>query len=280
LHLRHPFDLGGLYFIFNAIMNMLSVLVSAIVYSVYVPSANSSASHSFANDTAANSTHATVSFSKIDDLPLFVSAVTLVVVWAISAAALVLTSNRKYVRTFVSTQTGSAYACNAFLDHEGNDSIRIHIFLFSERKWRSIRDRVKQWVCSFYAVWEQVRPTWFNESLKASIPDDFLPSQVLVQLNAQAPGGRRKSVAEMGVVRRMSLSAFADVVPASDDDEYQTMPEELPRDLDAANHADAMQSNNRHSGCRIEPKAASSAKDSAGFAAGLDNSVRVVDLEA
>lgn len=229
MHLRHPFDLGGLYFIFNAIMNMLLVLVSAIVYSVYVPSANSSASHRFANNTAANST-ATVSFSKIDDLPLFVSAVTLVVVWAISAAALVLTSNRKYFRTFVSTQTGSAYACKVFLNHEGNDSMRIHIFLFGERKWRSIRDRVKQWVCTFYAVWEQVRPAWFNESLKASIPDDFLPSQVLVQLNAQAPGGRRKSVAEMGVVRRMSLAAFADFVPASDDDEYQTMPEELRED--------------------------------------------------
>jgi hypothetical protein len=226
--MRHPFDLGGVYYCFNAIMSMLSVLVSAVLYSLYVPAAtvgdvlgagfNGTDSNgtlelrSSTNHTAANSTNTNLSLVKIDDFTLTVSVAALVIVWVISAAGLLHTIKRKFLRTFVSTQTGCDYARSFFLDHEGNDAVRVNIFLFNERQWRSIRDRVREWVRNAYAVWEQLRPTWFNESLQMRIPDDFMPAQVVMQLNAQAPGGRRKTLAGMGLLRRVTLTAGTDVL--------------------------------------------------------------------
>jgi hypothetical protein len=222
-------------------MSMLSVLVSAVIYSQCVPATtagsvlataginstesngklgifmttNSSANQTFANHTAANSTSISLSFNKIDDLPLFVSVTTLIAVWAISAAGLLLTIKREYVRTFVSTQTGCHYTCSIFLDHEGNDATRINIFSHNVRQWRSIRDRVRQWVRNGYALWEQLRPAWFNESLQARIPDDLMPVQAVVQLNTQAPGGRRKTLDGMGLLRRATLTTDSAMPPES-----------------------------------------------------------------
>ena len=237
VHVRHPFDLGGLYYCFNAVMSMLSVLASAVIYSLCVPAATihgvvgstingtesngmlastsestSLTSHALAKHTATSSTGASLSLGKIDDFTLTVSVATLITVWVISAVGFLLTIKRKFIRTFVSTQTGCGYARSIFLDHEGNDAMRIHLFSCNERQWRSIRDLVRQWVRSMYAVWEQLRPTWFNESLQMRIPDDFMPPQVVVQLNAQAPSGRRRTLDGMGLLRRMTLTSGSDVL--------------------------------------------------------------------
>ncbi len=316
MHVRHPFDLGGFYYCFNAVMNMLSVLVSAVIYSLCMPAStvglvaaglnsternssdyygalshsvatNFSANETLANHTTANSTHISLSFHKIDDLPLFVSVTTLIAVWAISAAGLLLTIKRKYVRTFVSTQIGCEYACNIFLEHEGNDAMRINILSHNERQWLSIRDRVRQWVRNGYALWEQLRPAWFNESLQARIPDDLMPVQVVVQLNAQAPSGRRQTVAGMGLLRRAALNAGSTLPPESAADPAVVVnvpsPEAAPsalvqRGKSNADGAEQSPSDRRHG--RIESTAATSAQDRAELAAGLDDRVKVVDLEA
>jgi hypothetical protein len=232
--MRHPLDLGGVYYCLNAIMNMISVLVSAVLYSLYVPVAtvgcviatagvngterngtlagsDFSASLAIRNHYVANVANACLSSGKIDDRPLFVSVAALLVVWLISALGLRLTIKRKYVRTFVSTQSGCDYTCNFFLNHEGDDAARIYLFFFNERKWRSIRDRVRQWVLNAYAVWEQLRPTWFDESLQARIPDDFMPAHLLAQLNAQTPSGRRRTLDATGLLRRMTLAAGSNI---------------------------------------------------------------------
>jgi hypothetical protein len=237
VHLRHPFDLGGLYYCLNAVLSMLSVLASAVIYSLCVPaatfgdvlgvgingterkgllansaSANSSASHTRVDHTMADATKPNLSLGKIDDFTLIVSVAALMTVWVVSAAGLLLTIKRKYVRSFVSPQTGCDLARSFFRDHEGNDAMRVRIFLFNERQWRSIRDRVREWVCNMYAVWEQLRPTWFNESLQLRIPDDLMPPQVVVQLNAHAPGGRRKTLDGMSLLRRATLTSGANAL--------------------------------------------------------------------
>ena len=84
-----------------------------------------------------------------------------------------------------------------------------------ERQWRSIRDLVRQWVLGAYAIWLQLSPAWLNDALRALIPDDYLPAPVVQQLDAQAPGGRRRSIANMGALQRVSL-AFAGAEDASE----------------------------------------------------------------
>ena len=161
---------------------------------------------SAANYTLAHSTGvAGLNDRKIDPLTLTAVVGMLLAMWAMAVVGLWLTINPEYRRTFWSTQTGCAYAQSFFLDNDGNDYLRAQIFCHNERQWRSIRDRVKQWVFNMYATWEALKPAWLNDATKARIPDSFMPAEALRQENARTPGGRRHTLENAGPLRRMSL---------------------------------------------------------------------------
>ncbi len=156
--------------------------------------------------------------SKIGDLPLFMIVVTLAVVLLVAVVGLSLTIKREYLFTFVSLQTGCANAQSFFLDNEGDDAKRIEIFFFNERQWRAIRDRVREWVLGAYAAWKALMPSWFTTDLQSRIPDEFMPAQVVLELNAQAPGGRRPTLQSMGLLRRVSHAAVVTAEDSSNSD--------------------------------------------------------------
>jgi hypothetical protein len=164
--------------------------------------------------------------SKIGDLPLFATVGALAAVWLIAVVGKSLTIKREYLHTFVSLQTGYADSRSYFLDNQGNDAKRINIFLCNERHWQAIRDRVRQWVLSVYAAWQALMPAFFTADLQARIPDDFMPAQAVQNLDAQSRAGRRPTVRNMGLLRRMSHASPIDV--ASDLDRCVPLPRELP----------------------------------------------------
>ncbi len=127
--------------------------------------------------------------SKIDDLTLFTVVMALAALWLVVVVGFALTVERKYLRTFVSLQTGCAYAQAYFLDNEGDNARRILIFFHAERQWRTIRARVRLWVLGMYAAWLALMPAWFTTDLRSRIPDEFMHD-----LNAQARGGRRPAL--------------------------------------------------------------------------------------
>jgi hypothetical protein len=147
--------------------------------------------------------------SKIGDLPLSTMIATLALALLVAVVGLSLTIKREYLHTFVSLQTGYAWVQSYFLDNEGNDAKRIEIFFSNERHWRVIRDRVREWVLSVYATWKALMPSWFTTDLQARIPDHFMPPQVVQELNAQAPSGRRPTLQNMSLLRRVSGVAVA-----------------------------------------------------------------------
>jgi hypothetical protein len=164
--------------------------------------------------------------SKIGDLPLFATVGALAAVWVVAIVGLSLTIKREYLHTFVSLQTGYAYTQSYFLDHPGDDAKRVNTFYMNERHWQAIRDRVRQWVLSVYATWQALIPAFFTTDLQARIPDDFIPVQAVQDLNAQSPDGRRPTVQNMGLLRRMSHAAPTD--GASELDRRVPLPRELP----------------------------------------------------
>jgi hypothetical protein len=166
----------------------------------------------------ANAAGVNVHASKIGDLPLFTIVVTLAVALLVAMTGLSLTIKREYLHTFVSLQTGCAYAQSYFLDNEGDDAKCVEIFFFNERQWRAIRDRVREWVLGVYAAWKALMPSWFTPDLQARIPDEFMPTQVVRELNAQAPGGRRPTLQNMGLLRRVSHAAAVTAEDASNSD--------------------------------------------------------------
>ena len=148
--------------------------------------------------------------SKIGDRLLFATVGAFAALWLIAVVGLSLTVKREYLHTFMSLQTGYASTQSHFVDNPGNDARRIVIFFMNERHWQAIRDRVRQWVLSAYAAWQALMPAFFTADLQARIPDDFMPAQVVQDLNAQSPDGRRPTVQNMGLVRRMSHASPTD----------------------------------------------------------------------
>ena len=258
-------ELGGIYFFVNALKSVASWFIAAALYSRYFPARTtelgvvaginaSAANHSAflnstgANFTVANTTGAISAFapalqcischafataagaiahaSKIGDLPLFAAVGALAAVWLITVVGLSLTIKRKYLYTFVSVQIGYAYSQSIFLDSQGNDTKRVRIFFMNERHWQAIRDRVRQWVLSVYAAWQALMPAFFTADLQARIPDDLMPVQAVRDLNAQSRDGRRPTMQNMGLLRRVSHASPAD--GASGLDRCVPLPRELP----------------------------------------------------
>jgi hypothetical protein len=164
--------------------------------------------------------------AKIGDQPLFATVGALSLMWLIALVGLSLTIKREYLHTFVSLQTGYAVSQSIFLDSQGNDAKRINIFYRNERHWQAIRDRVRQWVLSAYTAWQALMPAFFTADLQARIPDDFMPAQAVQDLNAQSRDGRRPTVQNMGLLRRVSHASPIGL--ASELDRGVPLPRELP----------------------------------------------------
>ena len=75
--------------------------------------------------------------AKLEAAMLYAFVGTLTAVSAVSFGVLLRTMERKYVRTFVSTQTGAVFVMRHFLDNDGNDELRALIFYKNQELWRN-----------------------------------------------------------------------------------------------------------------------------------------------
>ena len=119
---RNPVELGGAYWLFNAVMSQLSCIVSVVLYDRY-----------FVGD------------AKISGPFLYGTVGALVAVWLVAFCAFLLIIKREYVQTFVSLQSGSDYIIGYFRDND-DEARRIQIFYNNELLWESIRLAVRAWV--------------------------------------------------------------------------------------------------------------------------------------
>ncbi len=145
--------------------------------------------------------------AEVAAITLYAVVGTIAAVWAIAFGAMLLTMDRKYVRTFFSTQTGRGFVMDHFLDNDGNEERRAQIFTNNEEQWRPIRPQVQAWLRSRFKVWRRTKPAWFTAALLASIPTDMLPPRDAARL-ATAQGGRRSTIHDDGasLAQRLSLS--------------------------------------------------------------------------
>jgi hypothetical protein len=154
--------------------------------------------------------------AKLEATTLYAFVGTLTAVSIVSFGVLLLTMERKYVRTFFSTQTGGEFAINSFCDNDGNDERQAEVFFLNEELWRPIRPQVQAWLHLCFRTWRRTKPAWFDDALVSFIPTDMLPVRDAKRLSAQAPGGRRSTVhdADAGLMQRMSVSLGASTTPA------------------------------------------------------------------
>jgi hypothetical protein len=217
VHFRHPFELGGLYYCLNVFLGQALPPLSACLDSwpcvcgVILLATQVAAFASVALYAAFY-----VGKAKLEAATLYAFVSMLTAVSILSFGVLLLTMERKYVRTFFSTQTGAEFVMGQFLDNDGDDELRAEVFWYNQELWRPIRPQVQAWLRSHFKTWKQTKPAWFTDALVACIPTDMVPVRDAKRLNAQAPGGRRSTVhdADASLMQRMSVSLGVSTTPA------------------------------------------------------------------
>lgn len=170
---KHPLEQGGLYFSLSIFISHASCFVAAHLYiNVRAQTASSSSEP-----------------EKFSDVELWAVLVAVELLFILSLSFYLLKINRKYVKTFLSTMTGKQY-CVYNYRRAKVDRWKMDIFSNHPSYYASIRDEIKAWIDGAWEIWHEERPEWFTAQAIATIPDDFIPTAVLVKLHAR---GRRKS---------------------------------------------------------------------------------------
>ena len=190
LHLRHPFQIGGLYFTLNLVMSQASVVVCAYLYVAYYQEEDTNGTQS---DSAAlhNVTVANSTATKFTEEQLQMSVGTLFAVFVVSSGLFIAKMDHRFVKTFFSTETGHAWAKRFFLEGE-DDFIKSQVLTCNQYQWTSIRPQVAEWLDANWDKWERDKPDWFNDLFVDSVDDDIMPARVLARLKQEAEGGERR----------------------------------------------------------------------------------------
>ena len=128
---------------------------------------------------------------KLTEEQLTVSVGSLCGIFLVSFALFVAKIERKYVKTFFSTETGHSKAKRYFLEGE-DDFIKGLILTNNRYQWTSIRPQVAEWLDANWDKWEREKPEWFNAVFIESVDDDIMPARVLARLKEEAEGGVRR----------------------------------------------------------------------------------------
>ena len=162
--------------------------------------------------------------AKLEARTLYIVVGALAAVWAVSFGVLLLSMERKYVRTFFSIETGGEFMMNHFLDNAGNDELRARIFYHNQALWQPIRPQVATWLRARFEIWKRDKPAWFTEVLRRSIPADMLPPR----------DARGSSIHDASLAQRLSLSLGVHAPAAASLAQVAAEPESSDSDSEAS----------------------------------------------
>jgi hypothetical protein len=147
---------------------------------------------------------------------------------------------KKYLGTFYSLERGKDLTVNNF--REGADDVKaVFTFQRSKHHWKAIEKEVRAWVEANWVRWEEEKPKWFDDAMRARVPVEYIPdsgdarrreSVRRASVDADAEGGlagalraslRRASVegADGGDILGVGggKAKVSSVVPIEDDDD-------------------------------------------------------------
>jgi hypothetical protein len=193
-----PYELGGIYFSFNVVMNMVSVPIAVILYNEFFEEEGEEEQADEIDEGVDDES------TKLDPARIRDFSIALVAIWTI---VFVIFIKRiivpKYRRKFYSTQTGWEHAMSFFRDNT-EDERRILIFADSIALWYPIKEDVRKWTMERWEVWDATNPEWLSPVVIAGIPDEFIPPRFLAKM-----GGARERRGSAASVRRASAGMIA-----------------------------------------------------------------------
>jgi hypothetical protein len=131
---------------------------------------------------------------------------------------------RKYWHTFWSATRGKDMTMAYFLEGK-SDAVKFEVMGNSRHHWVSIEEKVKKWVGENWARWEEEKPEWFTDAMKAKVPVEFIPTSGEARRRESMRRASEDAVAEevlggalRASIRRASIgSVVARVLPIEED---------------------------------------------------------------
>ena len=148
---RHPNEVGGFYWAFGFVLTLLSLPIAITLYTREY-------GESSASITAEKFAKLLIPLTILSFLVFFTSI------------------DKKYLRTFFSFKRGKDLTIERFRDSTDANKADA-IFNNSRHHWESIEGEVETWVAANWNLWEEEKPKWFDEAIRAKIPIEFIPTK-------------------------------------------------------------------------------------------------------
>ena len=133
--------------------------------------------------------------------------------WCFTFIAFITSAKNEYIHTFFTTMTGKQQLHRIFRNAK-EDKEKMSVFKKHRSYWKDIEGEVRVFVAKNFYRWERERPEWWNNAMKARIPDDMLSATALQEEEAKGGGKRRRSSIREGMGLGSDGSSY--VVPASE----------------------------------------------------------------
>ena len=183
---RHPNEVGGMYWMFGFVLTMGSLPIAIVVAEK--------------GDVA-------------EDRLTFAWRVvgTVIPCTVVLLAFFFFNIEKNYWVTFYSWQRGKDLTVKKF--REGSDAGKAnYTFLTSKHHWKAIEGEVRAWVETNWERWEEEKPKWFDDAMRARVPVEYIPdygdarrreSVRRASVDAEAEGGLAGAV--RASIRRASV---------------------------------------------------------------------------
>jgi hypothetical protein len=214
-NMRIPLFLGGFYYIFNLISAQASVLIAVHLYNV--------AELADEGNT-----------QKISSATLWKMTAVLVGLWCVTIAFFLLrVVTPTHRHTFWSLVSGRK-CCAQYFTEGATDEDKLGVFGSSRLLWESdIGSEVMEFTLQNWARWEREKPSWFTPLLKATVPDEYIPTEFLAGLGG-AKRMRRGSAA--GSVREsfrmIEAAGNAEDIEVNDDNDVDDIIEDVVEEVE------------------------------------------------
>jgi len=154
LHARHPYEMGGAYWLFNMFYTQIMLFVAVWLGS--------------------NTDNQEVEHLLLGKDRLWIVTTCLFLLWVFSLTILLVSCERGFIHTFF--QLTRAWEYNRAMFDTGDDEYRMYIFTDHESYFMWYKGEVKEWLSKAWERMHREKKDWFNKVDLTSIPLELVPN--------------------------------------------------------------------------------------------------------
>jgi hypothetical protein len=215
---RHPNEVGGMYWMFGFVLTMGSLPTAILV----------------AERGGVADKRLTLAWAVVGSVIPFT---------IISLAVFFTCIESNYWSTFYSLKRGKDGPLARFRDSNDDKIKASAIFENSKHHWKSIEEEVRSWVQANWERWEDEKPDWFDDAMRARVPVEYIPragdarkreSMRRSRIGAQDEGGLAGSL--RASFRRASVGGAGGGVLTGEGDGNYKVSSVVPQEADVGSY--------------------------------------------